>query len=131
MPVVGISITSVKAVRDREISGALKVNNNAEVKGVEERELGALGKGAAIGFEFSSKYSGNGKAEISITGEVYFIGDVPKLLKTWKKEGKLPKDVNVDVINAILRKCLVKAISLSEELQLPPPVPLPLMVPPE
>ena len=48
-----------------------------------------------------------------------------KILKDWKKDKKLPDDVNLQIINAVLRRSIVKALSLSEELQLPPPIALP------
>ena len=51
--------------------------------------------------------------------------EIEGLIKSWKKDKKLPDEVNLQVINSVLRKCTIKALDLSEELQLPPPIALP------
>jgi len=65
-------------------------------------------------------------AEIIIKGNVLFLDSrYRKILSSWKKNKKLPEDVNLQLINAVLRRCLIRALDLSEELQLPPPIALP------
>jgi len=40
-------------------------------------------------------------------------------LKEWKKNKKLPKDLNQGLINLILQKCSIRALQLEEEMGIP------------
>jgi hypothetical protein len=129
MPVIGINLRKIDARKNEEITGAVKVDNSTNLKDVKEQDLPVLGKkGLVIGFEFKSDYVLDKKtvAEIIINGDVLFVDEKQdEVLKEWNKNKKLPEDVNLQAINTILRRCLIKALDLSQELQLPPPIGLP------
>ena len=48
---------------------------------------------------------------------------------SWDKNKKLPESVALQVMNAVLRKCISRAIDLSEQIMLPPPLNLPVIRP--
>ena len=130
MPVVGMTIKNVSAKRIGEYQGPAGVNNNVKLVDVNETDLPAVGKkGLNISYEFKSDYVTEKKvpfAEIVMNGEVLVVVEnTAELAKVWKKDKKLPEDVNLQTINAVLRRCMIKALGLSEDLNLPPPVPLP------
>jgi hypothetical protein len=85
-------------------------------------------KGLSVSFEFKTQYLSKNKAigEIHIEGNVIFVDpQQDKILKDWEKDRKLPENVNLEIINTILRRSFVKALNLSEDIQLPPPIALP------
>lgn len=130
MPVVGMIIKNIDAKRVEEVTGGIRVNNSTNLKDVKEQDLPAINKkGLSISFDFKAEYEDEKKkpiANITISGNVFYIdAEQNKILKDWKKDKKLPEDVNIQAINAVLRKCITKSIEISEDLQLPPPVPLP------
>lgn len=131
MPVVGMKIDSVDAKRGKEVSmGQVRVNSTPKVTSVKEIDLKSLNKKAlALGFEFTTKYEPE-VAEIKIGGEVLYLS--PKnaqILKKWKSKKALPDDVNVEVLNHLFRQCLLKVSNIADDLQLPPPIAMPVVRP--
>ncbi len=132
MPVVGMNIKTIDARKNQEITIAVKANTNTQFKEIKEEEIKQIGrKGLLIGFEFRTEYVADNStkplAEIKITGDVLFldVNEHDKIMKEWKKDKKLPEDINLEIVNSVLRKCVVKALNISEDLQLPPPIGLP------
>ena len=130
MPVVGLTINNITAKRTADASGPANIGNNVSIKSVEETEMTAIGKkGLKLGFEFGAAYTDDKKkhfGEITITGDVLFVADnTADILMSWRVEKKLPEDVNLQCINTVIRRCMSRAITLSEEVNLPPPIPLP------
>jgi len=130
MTIVGFNFTSISAEKNDAIKGKVNINNNVSIKDVEEKDL-SLGpnkqQSLRFIFEFISKYDPN-VGSISLVGDVLFIEEAKKIkeiIDGWKKNKKLPKEVTSRVLNTILGKCNVQALILSEQVNLPPPIPLP------
>ena len=130
MVIVGLNFKKIELERKDIVKGNIKINNNVSIKSVEEKDL-ALGKAKQSGlnfiFEFVSKYEPD-VGEIKLIGDVLFL-DEPKRIKElsaqWKKDKKIDKDVMADVLNNVLNKCNIQALILSQDINLPPPIPLP------
>ncbi len=131
MPVIGCSIKSIIAEKKKPVVDMMDINSVARVTSVEEKEIDLVGKQSTllIGFEFETSY----KPEI---GNFKYIGDLiytakneKDILKSWKKDKALPVKIDIEIKNFLLKKCLTLGIDLADELQLPPPVVFPAIVP--
>ena len=129
MPVIGMTIRSIEAAKTGKVERGLKVNNQTNVSDVIEDQMAGLGKsGLKIKFDYMTSYTVNNNkiGEIKMSGEVLYVGDDIEAIKSsWQANKKLPENVDVLIINQILRKGVTKSLALSEELQLPPPIALP------
>jgi hypothetical protein len=130
MPIVGFNFTKIHVERKGAIKGRLNISNDIALKDVKERNLalsGAKQKGISFVFDFNSKY-GPDVGQINLAGEILYIGEaaeVDNILAEWKKGKKVPKEVMTAVLNTALTKCNIQALILSQEINLPPPIPLP------
>ena len=130
MTIVGINFTKIEAEKKEGVKGKININNNVSIKNVEETDL-ALGKSKQkalkFTFEFTSKYEPS-FGNISIEGDILFI-DEPKAVKditaSWSKDKKIPKEIMVGLLNTVLSKCNVQALILSQEINMPSPIPMP------
>lgn len=128
--IVGFGFTKLSAERKEAAKGKIDINNNVTIKNVEEADL-SLGQGQhnviRFIFEFTSKYE-PGVGIIVFEGELLYL-DEPKRIKEilglWKKDRNIPKELMAGLLNTILTKCNVQALILSQEINLPSPIPLP------
>ena len=131
MAIIGYSIKSVIAERKGNVSQQLNINSTPKITSVDKKEVNLGGKKEVlnIGFEFVTEYKPD-VGRIKIVGELFYTGKNDKgVLKEWEKNKKLPIDVDAEVKNFLFRKCLTIGINLSEQLQLPPPLMFPIVVP--
>lgn len=132
MPVIGFSLTSVKAERkELQKIESLNVNSTPTITSVEERPIPFMeGQNSLIlGFEFNTIYEPN-IGSIKMSGElVYTSKDSKKILKEWNKEKKLSIETDAEIKNYLFRKCLTFSLNISEQLQLPAPIGFPVIVP--
>ena len=129
MAIAGINLTKISCERTGEIKGKISVRNNVVIKKVENAKIGIplKEKGIQVKFAFSSTYSPNiGKTEIE--GNILVLEseeNAKNILSSWEKNKKLPPLLMQQLFTAILRKCNIKALTLSEDIGLPSPIRLP------
>jgi len=129
MTVIGFSFTKMLIEKKNPVKGKVSINNNVSIKEVEETKLNINTKRKALklNFEFTSAYEPS-IGKILLAGEVIYLIDKDKaaeVVKNWKKNKKLEKDMMTKVLNNVLAKCNVQALILSKDMNLPPPIPLP------
>jgi len=108
------------------------VSTNIKVDKLEEKpgDLPSGEKVLGAEFTFTVDYpvDKNKKfAEITCKGEVIFVEDkeaTEALLKTWKKEEKLPKEIYVPIMRTAFEISVVEAMQLAEKLKIPQPIPI-------
>ena len=129
--IVGFGFTKLTAERKGAAKGKIDINNNVAIKDVQEDSF-ALGKDKEQNvlrfiFEFTSKYEPS-VGTILFEGELLYMEEQKKsreILSGWKKDKKIPKELMAGLLNTILTKCNVQALILSQEINLPPPIPMP------
>lgn len=129
--IVGFGFTKLSAEKGEAAKGKIDINNNVSIKDVQEDNF-SLGKDRQqnvlrFTFEFTSKYEPN-VGNILFEGELLYMEEPKKakeMLGDWKKNKKLPKEIMAGLLNTILTKCNVQALILSQQVNLPPPIPMP------
>ena len=128
--IIGFGFTKISAEKNSSAKGKIEINNNVTIKNVEESDI-SLGKDKSSSlkftFEFKSTYAPD-MGHITFEGEVIYMTDSKKskeILAQWKKDKKLPKEIMPGLLNTILTRCNIKALIFSQEVNLPPPIPLP------
>ncbi len=127
-----MQITKIEANRKSNPTPGFKVESVPTIVSVEEKELPALGKDGkvlAINFTFSVDYKPD-IASIKVAGEILYLEEGERVgAKTWAKSKSLPQEIMIEVYNMIFRKGLLKALVLSDDMQLPPPLQVPMVTP--
>ena len=129
--IVGFGFTKLSAEKHESIKGKIDINNNVSIKDVQESNF-SLGKDKQQNvlkfiFEFNSKYEPS-VGTIFFEGEILYLEEPKKnkeILNSWKKSKEIPKELMAVLLNTILTKCNVQALILSQEVNLPPPIPMP------
>jgi hypothetical protein len=116
-----MSIESRRFSRSTEVQKNIQIQVNHEITQVIERSE----KETELNFRFAINYTGMGAiASIKLEGYVMFDG-VAGIAHKWNKEKKLPDDVANEVLNLIMRNCLMQGVVLARDMRLPPPVQMP------
>ena len=129
MPVLGFIINEIEAKKEQNVSKNIKINSTPTILDIEEKKMNipGLDKVLLVKFKFDTKYEPK-IGYVSLKGEiVYNTKDNKKVINDWKKDKKLDKDIAVNILNVIFRKCLTKIVSIAEDLQLPPPIRFPIV----
>jgi len=129
--IVGFGFTKLSAEKGEPATGKIDINNNVSIKDIKEDNFSfGIDKQSNVIkfiFEFTSKYEPN-IGTILFEGELLYMEDPKKareLLNSWKKDKKIPKELMGGLLNTILTKCNIQALILSQQVNLPPPIPLP------
>lgn len=130
MPVVGFGLTKISAEKLAPARGKVDIKNNVAIIDVIAADL-TLGKdknnAVKFVFEFSSAYE-PGIGKILLQGEVLFMDDSAKItghLDSWKKDKKVSPEVMPAILNTVFSKCHIQALIISQEVNLPSPIPMP------
>ncbi|MBN1377428.1 hypothetical protein JW949_03820 [Candidatus Woesearchaeota archaeon] len=127
--IIGFNFTKISAEKKGNPKGNIKVKNNITITDVDESKsnIGKGKKAVNFKFKFSSEFNPD-IGSIEIEGNVADLTDEKdsaKLVKEWKKNKNVTKEFAARILSKALRECSVEAITLSKEMNLPSPVPLP------
>ncbi|MEM4245263.1 MAG: hypothetical protein QW404_03325 [Candidatus Nanoarchaeia archaeon] len=135
MPIVGFSFDKIFAEKSKPIEGQVSVKRDLAIKSIkkEEVELGPKRTEDLLrcDFEFSVKYEPS-VGIVTIDGHILYREEAPdlkKILDNWKKNKSLPAGLTTLLLNAVLIRCNIRALSLTQEVGLPPHLQLPTVSP--
>lgn len=138
MPIVGFNFNKVhvekKEQAERDQPKNIQIKNNVLITNVQEEKL-PTGKvksdGLKFDFKFHLEYTPD-VGEIELIGFMYYLDEpeiIKDIFKSWKKDKKIPQDITSALVNTVLVKGTIKALSLAQEVNLPPHLPLPTVNP--
>ncbi len=135
MPVIGFNLNEFHAKVNEKIptKDKIDINSTPKIVNIEKAtlDLGSLKEVLSVDFSFEVKYEPD-VGQISMAGTIlYQTDDIKDVLAKWKKDKQAEGKLASDVLNAVLRNCLTKALDISLELRLPPPVQFPVVKPKE
>ncbi|MFB6204308.1 MAG: hypothetical protein ABEJ75_01550 [Candidatus Nanohaloarchaea archaeon] len=126
--IVGFNVDNLEASKKQEAAGNIQINYLPELEDVEEVEVDAFEeKVAKIDYEFTVQYEADDSviAEIQMSGNVLWKGQLEEILETWEEENDLPDQVSAPLMNELYRKLISEAVGVADTLNLLPPVPTP------
>ena len=131
MTVVGFNFTKIDVEREKEIAtGKIDIKNNVNIANVEEHSFALAGnsqKVAKFTFNFNTSYEPR-IGKISFIGNILYLSDTKKveeLINSWKKDKKVSNEITALILNTVLNRCNIQALILSQQINLPPPIPMP------
>lgn len=130
MTIVGLQFDKIVVDRMDAPKGKMSVKNNIVIKDLEKKDF-SVGKTKQFVLLFKFEYSADYEpkiAKITLNGTTTFVEQetkIDEIVKGWKKDKKIPKDIMTPLLNNILNRCNIEALILAREVGLPPPIQLP------
>lgn len=131
MPVIGFNFEKIMIEKKNKIAGKLNIKNNLTITNLEQEKINITGSEEVIKFNFKYTVEYDPKVgQILLEGNVLFMEEkkkVKEILDEWKKDKKLSKELAPMILNTILAKCNIRSLSLTQEVNLPPHIKLPIL----
>ncbi|MBS3108571.1 hypothetical protein J4409_01740 [Candidatus Woesearchaeota archaeon] len=135
MPIISFNYGKMLIEKKKDqIKGDVKVKNDLVLQSLTLTDID-IGKKKQevikLNFEFLTEYQ-PGLGNISIGGTILFLesaDNIKLITDMWKKEKKIPQQFAANIINVILTKSNIKALELSQSVNLPPHIRLPMILP--
>lgn len=126
--IVGFNIDSMEASKEENAKGNLQINYTPKITDVSSVNVNAFNEEVAkINFDFTVSYEANGSkaAQILMSGNVLWKGQLEELTETWNEDEELAEDVRAPLMNELYRKLLSESVGVANTLGLLPPIPTP------
>lgn len=130
MAITGIVFDKFLVERLKDIEAPLKINSNISVTDVgreksPEKDKASLRFDFVFGLDYTPK-----QAVVELRGHLLFAEkekEIDRIYSGWKKTKKIDPSLMEKVMNAMLFRCNIKALLLSQELGLPPHIRMPTL----
>ena len=135
MPIVGFNFEKISGQKLNPLKKGMKATHNITINSVKEEKI-PIAKSEKTGlkfdFEFSVKYEPK-IGDINILGTILYLDEekeIKSILSEWNKNKKIKPEVAAQIINTAIVKSAIKALALSQDINLPPHLPIPIISPP-
>jgi len=138
MPIVGFNFSKILAEKKNLIKPdtQMKINSKLGITNIAEEKL-PTGKsksdGLKLDFEFLLDYQPD-IALIEIMGFIYYLDEpskIKEIAKNYAKDKSIPVEIKQQILNTIILKSTIRALSLEQEINIPPHLPFPSVKPAE
>lgn len=135
MKTIGFNFTKIIAEKNKDFKEGKLINNSMEFTNLEREKIDILKEFEAVklSFRYALTYTESEAVKDHKEGEIIFEGNIilsldkdegKDIFKSWKKK-EIPPNIKILLFNFILRKCTSRALSIEEELNLPPHINIP------
>ena len=133
--IVNFTFDKISAEKVGNMAGNININHNFDIKDIQKTQIAFQGSKPALKILFSFNVSYEPKiGNIEMNGHITYYekeDELKKIEDQWKKEKKLSTGMTTLIANTILLKANIKALMLSQEVNLPPQIQLPKIKPSE
>tara|TARA_Y100000310_G_C20626064_1_gene785953 strand:+ start:899 stop:1342 length:444 start_codon:yes stop_codon:yes gene_type:complete len=135
MPIVGFNFDKTSAQKSAQVKKGMRVAHNMTINSIDKESIN-LGKdvtkpGLKFSFEYEVKYEPK-IGEVIILGHLLYLDEekkIKEILADWAKNKKIEPTLTAQLINTAIVKSTIKALSLSQDINLPPHLPIPTINP--
>lgn len=135
MPFIGFNFDRILAernIKETEFKPNINVKHNLNITELKQEEVTLDKKQDVLKFtfEFLLNYEPN-VGSIKINGHLLFLDSnkrMKEIEQEWKKNKKLPPEIMQSLFNTVMAKSNIKALQLSQDINLPPHLPMPKII---
>jgi hypothetical protein len=131
MPVVGFNFDKTYAEKKAQVQKGMKAEHNITINSIDKEELNIGLNTKKIGLKFNFEYEVKylpAIGDITIQGHILYTDEdktVKEILSSWEKNKKIEPKLTTQLINTAIIKSTIKALSLAQDVNLPPHLPIP------
>jgi len=135
MPVVGFNLEKAAVEKKKPLQKGMQARHNITIVSVKPEDIVIGENSKKPGLRFSFEYEVDYQPEIGridIAGHILYLDDektIKNIMKQWDKEKKMTPELTSKILNTAIIKCTIKALNLSQDVNLPPHLPIPTISP--
>jgi hypothetical protein len=129
MGIVGVNFDKISAEKTGILKAPLNINQNLNIVKLEKDTTPFSDAQEVIKFYFEFNVNYQDKiGNLDIGGHVIYVEDkkeITKILDDWSKEKKINTELSTLILNTALVKCSITGLNMTQNVNLPPHIPLP------